>query len=40
MRALAKALALMDNRQEVSDKDISVLASWQGYFTGKRPIEI
>jgi hypothetical protein len=40
MRALAKALALMDKRQEVSDKDISVLASWQGYFTGKRPVEI
>jgi len=39
-RALAKALALMDSRHEVADKDITVISSWQRYFTGSRPVEI
>ncbi len=39
-RALVKALALMNDRHEVQDSDITILSSWQHYFTGKRPVEL
>lgn len=38
MRALAKALALVDGRNTVSDKDITKLVSWQKFFTGTNAV--
>lgn len=40
MRTLAKALALIDGKREVSDKHIRQLAAWQRFFVGSDPVTL
>lgn len=40
MRALAKALALLDGKTEVGDKHVRQLLAWQRFFTGQNPVTL